>query len=44
MKAVPQVCDVIGGDCVGEHLSRGLGGGGLVGHLGQQWASGVVKI
>ena len=31
MKAVPQVCDVIGGDCVGEHLSRELGGGGLVG-------------
>ena len=34
MKAVPQVCDVIGGDCVGEHLSRELGG--VVGHLGQQ--------
>ena len=34
MKAVPQVCDVIGGDCVGEHLSRE--GGGLLVHLGQQ--------
>ena len=36
MKAVPQVCDVCGGDCVGEHLSRE--GGGLVGWWAT-WAS-----